>query len=187
MRASLFRFRHALVMGVIFCPAPSPAQTLVPAVGEPIAFRVHVPAGATVTHEDGNLYADAGDTLVIATAVDAAADEFPNPTADQRREVTERFMAADSLLLAFLQRAAGHQEMTNAVMGIHTMGGERAGYLRGDIVEDGEAGVMEFLVTVKDGIIYMVMVGLKGADEASFRPLADAIQESFVLADAPED
>jgi hypothetical protein len=169
--------------------APSTAaQKLTPTVGHPIAYRVSLPSGAEINDNGETLTAETENMIVFVGAVDlVAGQDKPLPVSDgeSRRIMTSLFMGSDSLLFGLIDHSFREHDvdLTGAVREIRTLGGHRAAYVRGEFQENGEAAWMEVHLTVKDGIMYLLIVG--GMRDNASVALASRIRESFVLADAP--
>jgi len=180
----------AIVLGGAL-PGRAPAaaaQKLTPVTGSPIAYRVSLPSDAEVENYGEILTAESENAMIFVGAVDlvAAQDErLPVSDGESRRIVTSMFMGSDSLLFGPIDFALQEQdtELTGQVREIRTLGGHRAAYVRGEFQEDGEAAWMEMHLTVKDGILYLLIVG--GSRDNASPALARRIHESFVLADGP--
>jgi hypothetical protein len=179
--------------GGLFATAPAAAaQTLVPLVGEPIPYQLSVPDGWEMEREDDEMLYVMGEEMMLLVAVSDLMAEEENPLpvseAEARRIFTNMMLESDSLLLGLLDQGFT-QGMGGQIMDptreIRELGGERAGYLRGRIVADGEPGWVDVHLTMKDGIMYMLAFVVQGADIERFAPLMARIRESFVLAPAP--
>lgn len=186
--------RCALVLplaGALFGLAPAgAAQRLVTTVGEPIAYRVDLPAGARISHEHPFLAAETPKHVVLVAAADLAAEadhQLPVSEPEARRILTNMFMESDSLLLGLIDQGMRRRnvELVGVVREIRTLGGQRAAYVRGGVGRRGTDGWMEVHVTVKDGIMYLLIVGGMGRAGARDETLAARIRDSFVLPDAP--
>lgn len=180
----------AIVLGGAL-PGVAPAaaaQKLTPVTGSPIAYRVSVPSGAEIASNGQTLIAATENTIVSVNAVDlvAAQDErLPVSDGESRRIMTSVFMGSDSLLFGLIDEALEEHDMelTGVVREIRTLGGHRAAYVRGVLQEDGEEAWMEMHLTVKDGILYLLIVG--GSPDNASRALASRVRESFLLAKSP--
>ncbi|HEX2080770.1 MAG TPA: hypothetical protein VHG08_23900 [Longimicrobium sp.] len=177
--------------GALFGLAPAAAsQSLVTTVGEPIAYRVDLPAGAEISRDGPFLAAETPKHIVLVAAADLVAEaEYQLPVSDPeaRRILTSVFMDSDSLLLGLMDEGMRRRnvELVGVVREIRTLGGQRAAYLRGGVGRRGTDGWMEMHVTVKDGIMYLLIVGGMGRAGARDETLAARIRDSFVLPDAP--
>jgi hypothetical protein len=177
--------------------AASPVLTpLAPTVGTPIAYRISLPERWEITREDDVLTARQGPLTVVLGAMDMMKDvEDPLPVSDgeARRIMTNMIMGSDSLLYAMMREVTQEEEgyrVTGTVRDIRSLAGQRAAYLKGRYEEDGEIGWAEAHITIKDGIMYMLMFTLEGgerteAEFATHQPLFARIRDSFVPADAP--
>lgn len=178
--------------GGLFALAPAAAaQTLVPVTGDPVPFQLSVPEGWETELDDEMLYVMGEEMMLIVAASDLMAEEenpLPVSETEARRIFTSMIVDSDSLLLAMLDQGFTEglgQEITDATREIRQLGGERAGYLRGRIVADGEPGWVDVHLTMKDGIMYMLAFMVKGTEIEQFDPLMARIRESFVPAPAP--
>lgn len=188
-------FRHALglaLAGALFGLAPAgAAQDLVTTVGDPIAYRVDLPAdGVREEDADGLMSVMTDEAFVMVGALDLMeeeGEELPVSDPEARRILTAVFMASDSLLIGLMTQSMLNEGLAlqEMVTDIRTLGGERAAYVRGVYREGGEAGWVEMYVTVRDAIMYMLMVGTLGEDDAQLDALGSRIHGSFVLPDAP--
>jgi hypothetical protein len=188
--------RASLVLvlgGAMFCLAPAAAaQTLVSTTGDRIPYRVDLPALAKISVNDQVLKAESDDLAVVVAAVDMMEAEstsrLPVSENEERRLLTNLLMSSDSLLFGILDESMREQnaDLSGVVREIRTLGGQRAGYLRGPVqCSCGHAGSIEMYVTIKDGIGYMLMFGVHGEAGGRHDPLIARIHQSFVLADAP--
>jgi hypothetical protein len=179
-----------MLCAVLLGSAPAAAQKLETIVGNPIAYRVGLPAGAEIVDDGETVHVETENAIVFVGAVDLVAtqdEKLPISDREARRLMTNVFMDSDSLLLGLLYQSMAQQgvELENIVTEMRTLGGQRAGYLRGEFVEAGDRARMEMHVTVKDGIMYLLIVGCEDGDDAASATLAQRIHQSFVLADAP--
>jgi hypothetical protein len=187
--------RSTLVLalaGGLFALAPAAAaQTLVPVTGDPLPFSLSVPDGWETEQDDEMLYVMGEEMMLIVAASDLMAEEenpLPVSETEARRIFTSMIVDSDSLLLAMLDQGFTEgmgQEILDPVREIRSLGGERAGYLRGRIVADGEPGWVDVHLTMKDGIMYMLAFMVQGTEIEPFDPLMARIRESFVPAPAP--
>jgi hypothetical protein len=179
------------IAGALATLAPAaPAQRLAATVGTPIPYRVSLPAGANISQESEFLLAETDSMYVVIGSVDIMQswdNELPVSDAEARRIMTNVFMGSDSLLLGLViegvQRKFG--QLNGAVTEIRTFAGQKSGYTRGDFNQDGERGSLEMHLTVKDGIMYMLIIAVRGHGNASLETLATGIRDSFALPDAP--
>jgi hypothetical protein len=168
------------------------AQALTPLVGDPVPYRVSLPAQAKISGPGDFLIAESGNLAVLIITVDMMEQEggnrLPISDSEARRAMTNMFMGSDALLLGVLDAAVRNQsaEVTDVVREIRTLGGQRSGYLRGRTeCSCGHPAIIEMHVTVKDGIAYTLMFAAHGEDLEQSEELIARIHESFVLADAP--
>lgn len=173
-------------------PAAAPAvaaQNLVTAVGEPFAYRVDLPAGAELVRDGHFLTAETKNVYVLVGSVDMVAEaerQLPVSEQESRRIMTNVFMGSDSLLLGLLDEGMRQRNvhLAGIVREIRTLGGQRAGYVRGRIDQSRNAPWLEAYVTVKDGIMYMLVFTAVRPGER-FSTLAARVHGSFILPDAP--
>jgi hypothetical protein len=194
MRINLTSLRHALglvLAGALFGLAPAgAAQDFVTTVGDPIAWRVDLPAdGEREEDGDGMVSVMTDDAFVMVGAMDLMEQEeegLPVSDEEARRIMTSVFMGSDSLLIGLMAQSMAEQglELDEMETEIRTLGGERAAYLRGVYRGEGDTGWLEMYLTVKDGIIYMLLVGTLGEDVAALDALGARIHGSFALPDA---
>lgn len=168
------------------------AQALTPRVGSPIPYRIELPALATAADDGWSLEVQGSGYYVRVGAMDMMDevddDELPVSDAEARRLMTTLFMSSDSLLLGLLEESMQEQQvdLQDVVTEIRTLGGQRSGYMRGRVVcECGHSGTIEMNLTVKDGILYMLMFATEGEGAERHEPMMMRIRESLVLADAP--
>lgn len=167
------------------------AQALTLRVGSPIPYRVELPALATEADDGWSLEVEGSGYYVRVGAMDMmdeVDDPLPVSDTEARRLMTTLFMSSDSLLLGLLEESMQEQQvdLQDVVTEIRTLGGQRSGYLRGRVVcECGHSGTIEMNLTVKDGILYMLMFATEGEGAERHEPMMTRIRESLVLADAP--
>src|SRR5688572_10828999 len=132
MRTHFNPLHHALLsLALTFAvPALAPAaeaQRLVTATGDPIAYRVDVPAGARIDHDGYYMIAETDNAYVITAAVDllTAADHgLPVSDGEARRIMTNMFMGSDSLLLGLFDEGMRRRNvrLEGLVREIRTLG-----------------------------------------------------------------
>jgi hypothetical protein len=186
LRAFLTLASAAALLGT--APAVA-AQNLATAVGEPIAYRVDLPVGAEVVRDGYFLTAETKHVYVVVGSVDMVAEaerQLPVSEQESRRIMTNLFMDSDSLLLGLLDEGMRQRDvhLAGVVREIRTLGGQRAGYLRGRIDRSLDAPWPEAYVTVKDGVMYMLVFTAVRPGER-FYTLATQVHGSFILPDAP--
>lgn len=165
------------------------AQNLTPVVGDPIAYRVSLPAGARVMSDRQNLHGVTRDAIVFVGAVDLMDAQEREPKVSEseaRRIMTSLFMQSDTLLLALLHHGIRQRDVKlhDVVTEMRTLGGQRAAYL-GGVPNDGAHARLDAHMTVKDGILYLLIVHSNRRRGERSGMLAESIHQSFVLADAP--
>jgi hypothetical protein len=186
----LLRSTVAVLAVAVLAGAPAAeAQRLVAAVGDPIAYRVDVPAGARIERAGYYMTAETDDAHLTTAAVDMVNDadhHLPVSDREARRIVTDMFIGSDSLLLGLIDEGMRRRDvrLAGAVREIRTLGGQRAGYIRGRVGRSKDAPSIEMYVTVKDGIMYMLVFTAVGPT-ARVESLAARIHQSFVMPDAP--
>ncbi|HSU15831.1 hypothetical protein [Longimicrobium sp.] len=180
----------ALLSGL--APAAA-AQDLVPLVGKPIAYRVSMPAqGWNVSTVDDKLMVGRDSVIMIVSATDLVAlqgDSRAGTEADRRRILTARFMGSDSIMMALMTRVAARAtalEQEGLVQEIRTLGGQRAAYIRDRKVQDGRTTWRQVYLTVKDGIMYLLVFVAQGENPDMHKDLFDRVHQSFVLAETPK-
>lgn len=183
-------FAAALGAAMLALAPEAATQTLVSRVGDPIPYRVDLPALAQVSGDGAFIQADSDDFMVLVGAVDMMRDENQHPAsqAKVRRIVTNAYVGSDSLMLELLDAAARAHglEFTSVRRESRTLGGQRSAYLRGETTcNHGHESVIEMHVTVKDGIAYLLMFGSHAENVEGREPLMARIHDSFILADAP--
>lgn len=173
-------------------PAPAAAQTLVLRVGDPIPYRVDLPAVAMVTTRNHVLRAISANFIVEVSAVDMLPQfdrqALPTSDAEARRVLTSTYTDSDSLLFGLLHQnlRSQNEELVEEAREIRTLGGERSGYLRGRITcTCGTELRVETHATVKDGIAY-ILTFVSPVEAAGLnQPVWARIRDSFVPAEAP--
>jgi hypothetical protein len=182
----------AMLGAAMLAPAPgAAAQTLVSRVGDPVPYRIQLPALARISVEGEFLKAEADDFLVVVATIDMMKedkDPLPVSEAETRRILTNVVLGSDSLLLAIMEESAREQNLEpgDVVTEIRTLGGQRSGWMRGRMMcSCGHEVVIETYVTAKDGIVYMLTFGSHAENAERRAPLIARIHESFALADAP--
>ncbi|HYR08019.1 MAG TPA: hypothetical protein VEQ60_09630 [Longimicrobium sp.] len=185
-------FLAAMLGAAMLALAPGAAtQTLVSRVGDPVPYQIQLPALARISGDGEMLQAETDDFIVVVAAMDMMAedkDPLPVSEAEARRILTNVVIGSDSLLLAMMEEGAREQnlELSDVVKEIRTLGGQRSGWMRGRTTcSCGHEVVIETYVTVKDGIVYMLMFGGYAENAERRAPLIARIHESFILADAP--
>jgi hypothetical protein len=181
-----------VLAGALFALAPAAAtQPLVAIVGAPIAYQVSVPADWEVSTVDAMLTAGNAEVMLMIMTMDLLAgdDGTPLPVAEQqsRRRRTEEILASDSLLLELASKHIVSDEeytVSDLTKGIGTLGGQRAGYVRGHLENDEGASWMLQYVTVREGTMYVFAFVWKGEDAEAHEPLFNRVRESFVFPDA---
>lgn len=179
------------ITGVLLGFAPAvPAQQFVPVVGTPIAYQVDLPVEWEVTREDEMLMAgdDVGGVMIAAQDALAGDDGRPLPASEARarRIRAERLMNADSLLAAVAGMFVSDEEMEirDVTREMRTLGGHQAVFVRGHAADDEGSGWFQVYLTIKDGVMYMLVCAVQGEDPTSYDQVFARIHESFVLADA---
>ncbi len=166
------------------------AQQLFPVVGIPVAYEVSLPVGWESDNSDPGLLVVQNDGVVIMVgAVDLMAVEGETgggPMNDaelkERRRLTQRVVQDDSVLMSMVDAMfPGTAELTDKVREVRTLGGQRSAYARGRYTEDGESGWLELHVTLRDGILYLLMFSTEG-DSDTHAELLGRVRQSFVLA-----
>ena len=190
------RLRAALSLGIALlgiAPAAA-AQAAASAafsttLGDPIRYRISLPRDAEIVREDHMLYAVSDNVVIMVTATDMLKGEAPVlhvSDAEARGVITRMIMGSDSILLALLREGieeSGHgADLLDVRQGITTLGGQRAAQMTARLQEDGGEGWMEMRMTVKDGILYMLMFAVVDDEPAAHEPLFARIRDSFVLA-----
>lgn len=186
------RALFAVLAGLLFGRAPAAAQDLVPVTGAPVAYRVNLPgAGWNTSNENGMLMVGRDDAMIVVTATDLTTlQQRPaNITeAQHRTALTQRFMASDSVMLDVMSRVvagASTLEPEGLVKEIRTLGGQRAAYIRDRKVENGSPKWRQAYITVKDGIMYMLVFIVQDTALDTHKDLFDRVQQSFALAETP--
>jgi hypothetical protein len=195
MRISCIRVR-AVFAALLFGLAPGAAaqQGLLPLEGSPIAYRVNVPyPGWSNTSENGMMMIARDEAMIIVTATDLAVlQERPASMSEEqyRRILTERFMASDSVMMALTTRVvsrAAALEQEGLVQEVRTLGGQRAAYIRArKVQDDGKTTWRQAYLTVKDGIMYMLVFVVQDRNLDKHKDLFDRVHQSFELAAAPK-
>jgi hypothetical protein len=182
------RVRSALTLaGALLGVAPAAAaRKLVVRVGDPIPYRVLLPAGAEIETGPGLLSARTRDFSVVVVASDMVAgeaDPLPISEAGSRRIFTSLVMGADSLLFALLEEELGSRKLRldNVVRGIGTLGGQRAACIQGYFESHGVRNWLDIHGTVRDGVLYILAFAVAGSDSSAHERLSARIRESFVL------
>lgn len=188
----------------------SPASTpLVPHTGSPLAYRIGFPSGWKVEREGVNVSQQAqvqgGNTvrvrfegealiaergtgyiqLLVSDVVPAQPSDMPVSWAEKRRIVTNTILSSDSLLFGLLANTARGlgTGFRDVVREIRTLGGQRAGYLSGLLVQPGLQSRTEIYVTVKDGIVYVMIFAETDSRFAAREPLFARVRDSLVFAE----
>ena len=191
----------------------SPASTpLVPHTGSPLAYRIGFPGGWEVQRKDVNvsrqgqvqggritntvrmelqgetLTAESGTgfiQLLVSDIVPVQRSDLPVSWAEQRRIVTSTILGSDSLLFGLMANAARGlgTGFRNVVREIRTLGGQRAGYMSGLLVQPGLQSRTEIYVTVKDGIMYVMIFAESDSRFAAREPLFARVRDSLVFAE----
>lgn len=195
MRMPRIRTRAVLAaaFAALFGLAPgAAAQPFFPVVGVPIPYEVSLPVDwENVSDDEEMLMLSKDDALIIVAAADLMAEEGDDdggPMTDaelkERRQFTQGLVGSDEMLLGMLDASLMSEgmEREGLVQEIRTLGGRRSAYMRGRVVEDGEAGWVEMYVTAKDGIMYMLAFIVQGPDTAPYDELFGRIHQSFALA-----
>lgn len=188
----------------------SPA--LVPHTGEPLAYRIGLPRGWEVQREDVTASQEAqvqGGTvtntvrveiqgeqlsagngtgyihLLVSDLVPVKRSDLPVSWAEQRRIVTSTLLSSDSLLFGLLANVVRNQgaQFRDMVREVRTLGGQRAGYLSGVLVQPRLESRTEIYVTVKDGIVYVMIFAEEDSDFAAREPLFARVRDSLVFAE----
>jgi hypothetical protein len=176
-----------LAAGALLAARAAPAQPLMPVVGAPIAYEVGVPADWELVAEDGTLEAGNEDVGMMVMTVDLLADDngrrFTGDELRLRQERIQGLMTSDSLFLdvvtqQFAAEAMGVSGMTRE---IGTLDGERAAHLRGRMVKERKTTWFQVHVTIRGGIMYILVFSGFDDDAASREPLFVRIRESFRL------
>jgi hypothetical protein len=181
-----------VLAGALFVLAPAAAaQQLVAVTGAPIAYEVSVPADWEVSRIDEGLTAGNAEVMLMIMTMDLLVgdDGAPLSAAElrSRRRRSEEILASDSLLLELAGKHIVSDEeytVSDLTKGIGTLGGQRAGYVRGHLENDEGASWMLNYVTVREGIMYGVIFVWKGEDREAHEPLFARIRESLVFPDA---
>lgn len=166
-------------------------SSLNPTIGSPIAYRIGLPKGWAVEREDGTLTMSTEGASIFVGAMDLAAeaDHLPVSDAEKRRILTNMFMGSDSLLFSLLEMGMGSAgtgiAVEEATREIRTLGGERAAYMTMQCRCETERVRMDMYVTVKDGIMYALILGAKANAFKRHEPLFANVRDSFTLASAP--
>ncbi|HEX8211422.1 MAG TPA: hypothetical protein VF584_14720 [Longimicrobium sp.] len=178
----------ALLSGL--APAAA-AQPLVTFQGTPIAYRVDVPVQGWNRSVDNDVLTVGRDDVIMMVSVTDLVSLQQNPgtvsEADQRRIYTQRFMGSDSIMMALMTRVVSSLnslEPDGRVLEVSTLGGQRGAYVRGRL-QGPTPGVGEAYLTVKDGIMYLLVFFARDSSPEKHQDLFDRVHRSFVLAEAP--
>ncbi len=193
-----FRIRTHAVLAAAFAALAGTAQAaaaqdLAPLTGTPVAYQVGmpVPAWELLRNDEEMMQVGTADAVIIASAWDLLAQEQRNPAIPDhihRTIVTNQWMDSDSLLMARVAEAlssTGNLQAEGRVEEMRTLGGERAAYMRTQWEREGDTGWAQAYVTVKDGIMYMLVHVVAGADADKYGEIFGRVHQSFVLAAAP--
>ena len=191
----------------------SPASPpLTEQVGSVLTYRIGFPRGWEVDREGVNISQQAqmqggtatstvrlefqGETLIaergtgyvhllVSDVVPVKRSDLPVSWAEQRRIVTGTILSSDSLLFGLLANAARGlgPDFRDVEREIRTLGGQRAGYLSGLLVQRGLQSRTEFYVTVKDGIVYVLIFAERDSRFAAQEPLFARVRDSLVFAE----
>jgi hypothetical protein len=167
----------AALLALLFGVAPgAAAQDLVPVVGAPIAYRVEVPdQGWTRSGDDGMLTVGRNDAMIIVSVMDLATlQQRPASVSESqyRTTLTQRFMASDSVMMALMTRVVSRApalEREGLVQEARTLGGQRAAYIRDRQVQNGTTRWRQAYLTVKGGIMYMLVFVVQDTDPDKYK------------------
>lgn len=185
---------------------------LVARTGSLLAYRISFPRGWEVEREEVNasrqaevqggritntvrvqfegelLRAESGTRfiqLVVLDAVPVQRSDMPVSWAEQRRIVTNTLLSSDSLLYGVMGSVMRTQgtDFRNVVREIRTLGGQRAGYLSALLVQQNLTSRTELYVTIKDGIVYVLLFAEADSRFAAHEPLFARVRDSLVFAE----
>lgn len=192
----MMRLRHAAALFcALLCIAPgaaaqgasaAPLRTL---VGDPIPYSIGLPKGWKIENESEMVQAATDGAAVIVGASDLVKNGdhgLPVSDAEARRIFTSMIMGSDSLLFGLVDEGLRIVDEIQIVeREIQSLGGHRAAVVRGRFAKDGVSGTMEMIVTVDDGILYVLAFLAESDGHARHAPLFVRIRESFTLPSAP--
>jgi hypothetical protein len=164
-------------------------------VGTPVAYRVGIPVRWELKEDGDKLTATNGRVMLVLGARDLVTNKveskLPVSDAESRRILTNMFMSSDSLLLGLMDRIT-EQVMeergvrcSQVTREVRELAGQHAGFHSLRCGEGREAARLDTWVTVKDGVMYMLVYAGEPKDYAANEPLFDRVRQSLVLADAP--
>lgn len=187
------------------------ATPLVPHAGTALDFRISLPEGWTIDRDDITASREAEVKMGTATntvrvqvqgeVLSAAkgagyvhllvTDMVPVPSgvpvswSEQRRMMTSAVLDSDSLLLNLMANAirGREAEFRDVVREIRTLGGQRAGYQSAVLVQRGLRSQTELYATVKDGVMYVLIVAEPESSFAGTEPLFARVRDSLMFAE----
>ena len=167
--------------------------------GEAVPYRIGFPRGWQLRHEPAGLpggmvvaSSRGEEALVMIVAADLFVKGAGSSAseAERRESMTRAIMEPDSLFRRLAQYPEGlartnQGRLEGVVREIRTLGGQRAGYFSARLVHPSapeDPQKIEVLLTVQDGVVYMVYTMVEEKLAGRYEPALAAVRESLVLA-----